>query len=331
MNSRFHYKVFLVHTLALVFLASVFGAGNVYAQSALTASDISMTVAPENPQPNQDVTITLTSYSVDLNLSQITWYQDGKLKSNANGIKTFSVRTPDVGVSTTIRAVIKSNSATFEKQVVITPSEFDMLWEALDSYVPPFYEGKALPSSEATIKVVALPNAKSANGGAGAYSYNWKKNYTIDQRASGYGKNTFTFKASYLNKEETISVNATSQTTGGEASITIVPGKPKVVFYEESPLQGTLFAQALNNGYRLTSQEASIVAEPYFFSVKDPNTNEIAYKWSINNNKIETPLPKNLLVVRGGENGRAKVGLELESVTKLFQLTTQSFYIDIIK
>jgi len=31
-----------------------------------------------------------------------------------------------------------------------------LLWQADDSYVPPFYEGKALPSPNSEIKVVAM-------------------------------------------------------------------------------------------------------------------------------------------------------------------------------
>lgn len=300
------------------------------AQTSYSESDISLSVTPTAPAPNQQVTITLTSYSVNLDKARMVWTENGQTKSTGTGIKSFMITTGDIGFSTTVSvSIIVDTSNRFDKKVVITPSAIDMLWEATDSYVPPFYEGKALPSSEATIKVTALPQAGSKD-----YVYSWKRNFTPDQASSGFSKNTFTFRTSYLNNQEDISVSVSpvSGSGGGEGKLTIVTGKPKILLYEESPLEGVLTQQALNNGYRLTNSEANIIALPFFFSALSPTAGDLNYKWSINNNAIDTPNPKNELVVRGGgAEGRAKIGLKIESVSKLFQLLEQTFFVDIIK
>jgi hypothetical protein len=166
------------------------------------------------------------------------------------------------------------------------------------------------------------------------FVYNWKRNFVVNQSVSGFSKNSFVFKTSYLNKEESIisNISAVNGASGAEGRVTIITGKPKILFYEESPLEGTLVAKALNNGYRLTNEEANIVAEPYYFSTASAASGDLDYRWSINNNSIDTPSPKNMLVIKSaGTEGKAKVGLKIESVSKLFQLFEQSFFVDIIK
>ncbi len=334
-------KFALKAVLAFAFLSILISPANALAQSLLdssfTANDVSVELSPEIPAPNQTLTISLTSYTVDLDKARMTWTQDGKIKNSGTGIKEFSVQVGDVGSTTTIDVSIVINGLNrFDKRIVVSPSEVDMLWEAVDSYVPPFYEGKALPSSEAVIKVVAIPNNKTNNTDiqTGNFVYNWKKNFAADQSASGFSKNSYVFKASYLNAEETISANAASVSgnSGGEGSVTIVTGKPKIIFYEDAAGIGPVYASALNQGYRLTNNEATVVAVPYFFSVSNPAAKDLLYRWSINNNNIDTPSPANTLVIKSaGETGQAKVGLHLESASKLFQSIDQTFFVDIIK
>ena len=38
-----------------------------------------------------------------------------------------------------------------------------LLWQANDSYVPPFYKGKALPGADTKIKIVAMPEIRSGS------------------------------------------------------------------------------------------------------------------------------------------------------------------------
>ena len=45
---------------------------------ALVGSDVVAEIVPEIPSPNEQVTIKLTSYAIDLNSSLITWKVSGK-------------------------------------------------------------------------------------------------------------------------------------------------------------------------------------------------------------------------------------------------------------
>ena len=300
--------------------------------SAQTAeSDVTVDISPSIPAPNQNVTITLTSFSLDLNKSTISWKLNGAIKNSSIGAKTFSFTAGNIGTQTTIDIAIIVNSSTrIDKKIIIEPSEVDLLWEAKDSYVPPFYKGKALPASEALIKVTAVPNGGSKNIDSKSLVYSWKRNFVSVPDESGYGKSTLSFRTSYLNQNERISLEASgvSQKYGASGDLSVTTSTPKIIFYEDSPLLGIGYNKALNNGYRLSESEATIIAEPYFFSPKNPASNDLTYTWSLNDNKITTPVQKNELVVRGGgQSGRAKVELSIESVPKLFQLAKQYFFI----
>ncbi len=64
-----------------------------------------------------------------------------------------------------------------------------LLWQADDSYVPPFYKGKAMPSAESSIKVVALPEIRNGSTIVSVQNmtYSWQKDYNKDVNDSGYG------------------------------------------------------------------------------------------------------------------------------------------------
>jgi len=294
-------------------------------------ADVTVTVSPSSPGPLENVTVTLSSFSVDLNRAKISWSLDGKQEPSGTGVKTFSFRAGTVGKKSTVDIAIgTADGQTISKQVVVEPNDLDLLWESPDSYVPPFYEGKALPASEATIKVVAIPTASISPG---TLVYQWKRNFTVSQKNSGYGKNAFVFQNDYLNDKEDVSVQAADGTGGtysAQASLEIVPYSPKILFYEVKPAEGEDFNNALSNGWKMTGTEATIAAEPYFFSPKTALDKNFNYSWSINDNSIATPEVKNVLTVRpdSGAVGTGKISLSLENAATLFQAAKNSLLIN---
>ena len=144
-------------------LVCAFFAFTVHAQ--LQNVDVALTTNPEYPSANSNVTISLSTYSIDLGKAKISWLLDGNLSLEGVGKKTFSFTTGDTGSSSTIQVKIETaDGNSVDKQLTITPANVDMLWEAYDSYVPPFYKGKKLGTGEGTYKVVALPSIKNLVG-----------------------------------------------------------------------------------------------------------------------------------------------------------------------
>jgi len=183
--------------LLLMLLALPFVAGAQFDLPAVTDQDVAITVSPEIPGPNENVTITLSSFSVNLNDTKITWSVGGSSVSSGQGKTTFSFTSGPVGTRTTIDiAIIFSDiNVRVEKRIIIEPSDLDLLWEAPESYTPPFYKGKALPSQEGIIQVAAMPARKNTSiGSQKNLSYTWKRNDKTQQQASGVGKQVFAFK-----------------------------------------------------------------------------------------------------------------------------------------
>ena len=73
-------------------------------------------------------------------------------------------------------------------------------YEALQSYVPPFYEGRSLPSTGAMVRVTALPQI-SDNGvplDPTSLSFVWFLNDTVLTSVSGTGKQSANIRLDFM-------------------------------------------------------------------------------------------------------------------------------------
>ncbi len=286
-------------------------------------SDIIATVIPENPQPYQDVTITLSSYATDLNKAMIEWQSGSNTVLSGYGKTSYSFKTLGSNTITIfdIAITVPGSIDTINKRIAINPSEVSLTWEAVDSYTPPFYRGKSFPSPESLIKVIATPNTNTIKQGKGNISYTWKSGDNTVLSASGYNKDSYVFKNSELNDSDKVTVTAESVDGQYNATNTIeIPiTTPKVIFYKKSPTEGVLYGQALTNDTFMTEDEATIVAEPYFLPIKG-NEDNFTYSWKINDKDIDTPSKKTELTVRpASRGGYATISVIYENLNTLYQ------------
>ncbi|MFA6257612.1 MAG: hypothetical protein WC671_01205 [Candidatus Paceibacterota bacterium] len=294
-----------------------------------TSIDILVNVSPENPAPLENVDITLKSYVNNLDIVLISWSINGKNISSGIGKKSFSLNAPNAGGETTVIATISLPDGATNTKIIIKPLAMVLLTQALDSYVPPFYKGKALPSPDSLVKVVALPEVKSGSNFINPknMTYVWKKDYTNNQDGSGYGKNSFTYINDYLENSNNIEVTArtTDQKYSSTESIDIKITKPKIVFYKNDANLGTIWEQALTNGYKILGEEV-IEAAPYFISPKDIRIPTLTWDWFINNETVNAPIyRKNTLPLKAqaGISGTSKIRLDINNIDKIFESTTK--------
>jgi len=314
-------KFLLLNLIAGIVLS---GAFLPFKANALSSSDILVNVTPENPAPNENVGIALNSYAVKLDNVLISWSVGGKTLLSGIGKKSFSLEAPSAGAETNVIATLSLPEGEISTRIVIKPNILVLLWQTDDSYTPPFYRGKAMPSPASQIKVIALPEIKSGSQMINPKNmvYAWKKDFTNNQDGSGYGKNSFVYTSDYLEDSNNISVKAstTDQKFSSEASIAIGTIQPKIVFYKNDANFGTLWEQALQNGHKITNEEI-IEASPYFISPKDIRIPFLTWNWSINNSSVEIlGTRKNLipLKVETGVSGTSKIKLEIENIYKIF-------------
>ena len=315
--------------IGLIFMVSIFSIHHFsFAESQITTGEdeIMVDVSPNNPEPYSDVSINITSYATDLNKAIITWQGDSGVLLSGIGKTSYSFKASGPNTTITINIIIKPVGSvnTISKKIVLTPSEIELLWEAVDGYVPPFYKGKALFSRGGLVKAVAIPSTDTIKQGSGNISYVWKNNDSVVDTASGYDKNYFIFSNDLFDTENSITVTASSveENYNAEKTLTINAFSPKVLFYEKSPTDGILYNQALDANSPFVGSEMSIVATPYFLAIKD-NEDNFNYSWTINGDPIQTPSKKTELTIRPtSRGGYADISIVFESITKLFQKVT---------
>jgi hypothetical protein len=253
----------------------------------------------------------------------------GKKMSSGIGQKSFSLNAPALGKETTVIATVALFDGDLNETITIRPSIMTLLWEANDSYVPPFYEGKAMPSADSEIKVVALPEIKSGSSLVDPtnMTYDWQLDETADENNSGYGKNYFTYTGDYLDDSDNVSVTATTldqkySTTGAVDVATVTP---KIEFYKKDANLGTIWEQALSDGYDVTSSQ-TLQAAPYFISPQNLQIPFLTFTWAVNDQEVNVPTySKNLLplILQSGTSGSSKIELDISNTHDLNQTASK--------
>ena len=319
--------------ISLVVMASILVTFSPFSAKAASVG-ISVNMIPENPAPGENVNITLSSYVNNLDSVLISWSVNGKSATSAIGKKSFSLNAPKAGEETSVIATASLPDGSVDTKVIIRPSVMVLLWQAEDSYVPPFYKGKALPSPDSSVKVVAMPEIRSGANIVDPKNmvYVWQKDYDNSQDGSGYGKNSFSYVNDYLENSNNIGTTASTidQKYSSTASLDIGMFQPKIVFYKNDPSIGTLFEQALADGHQILDKEV-LVAAPYFISPSDLRIPFLTWGWYINDQTVSTPIyAKNTLPLQAqaGTSGTSKIRLEINNTQKIFESATKEINVN---
>ncbi len=322
------FRTLLPRALFIFLSLSLFvGSSTAFAQ--LREQTVDLIVTPDTPKANSIATFEVKSYAVDLNRSTISWGVNGVNKLIGMGERKFTATMGPNGKTTTITAKITDvDGNTLTKEISITPEDIVLYWQALDSYTPIFYKGKALPTYESTVRVVAYPDF--SQGGSkikpNNLIYTWYRNGVIAEDASGYGKNYITFKMDYTNPQEVIKVVATdiNHSLSSENSITITPTDPMVVLYEDAPLTGINYTRALASQVSLLGSEATVIAEPFFFSAKSRNDIRLAYNWFLNNDLVENQTNPAITIRKATNNGgNSIISVQVNNGSTILQSKTR--------
>ncbi|MEK7607710.1 MAG: hypothetical protein AAB484_02175 [Patescibacteria group bacterium] len=305
-----------------------------HAQSIPGISEpVTLGISPRFPKPDTTVTITAQSFSTDLNRAGFSWISGGKVIKQGTGVMSVSVPSGKAGSLTSISVTVTTiDIGTISQELSWRPADVTLVWKS-DGYVPPFYKGKALESYGASFRVTAIPEFFTAGKRLDPKTlvYTWKKNGTIDPNQLGYGKDSFTgSQTSYIRGGDDINVEV-SNSDGSIIStktITISPGIPEIVFYEDSPLYGIQYEKALNGTFNLIAEEVALRAEPFNVSINNSFTG-LNLDWSINGDSVPSFKDKNKIILRktGSVGGQSTVGLSIQHQTKLLQGGTASINI----
>jgi hypothetical protein len=249
---------------------------------------------PDYPGPNQETVATLRFSQSDLDRAKISWFLNGEIQKSGIGEKTFNFRTGSIGTVSRVSVSIE----TLEREIVtkeleVRPTGIDLVWNS-ETYSPPFYKGRALPSQRSRIRVTAIPQIVDDRGVAlnpKGLVYHWNENNTVLNNQSGIGKNVLILEGKLITRPRkiTVAIESLDGNFKSSGSIVIDHHNPLIFIYRNHPLYGIMFNQTLSN-VLLTEQEISLVAIPYFFSSITRNSEKIEYNWTQNGKPVNLPV-----------------------------------------
>lgn len=312
--------------LVLVFacLCSVFSVA--YAQTpGINAADINLELSPTTPGPNQKVTATLVSYVTNLNNQQISWFVNRQLVKTEVGAITLTFTTGNAGTSTQVEAQIAIDGQTISKVIQLNPSNVDILWEA-NTYVPPFYKGKKLPTRQSDITVTAIPQFKIPSmDSIRTAVYYWQRDFTPLTNVSGYAKQAFSFQNDPVKTTQNIgiTVNNRTETETATANTDITFRNPFIVFYEKQ--NSRIFERRGSlAGFHVTADTFNLVAVPYFFAfdrLSDVNFNWLADGRTLT---VSNQNPSEIFFELPQKGRQTNISLSIESAPKLLQKASRN-------
>ncbi len=289
---------------------------------------ISIEFSNSTPDPLEVVSVSIASYTTNLNKADISWLVNGVLEKREVGATKFTFQVGEVGTRTNLSLnIIKSDGTTINKKYSFNPSEVDLLYLA-ETKTPATYSGKALFSNQAAVKVFAEPRILDANGRLISKEnlvYNWKINDFAMQDLSGYGKDFIRYKGSLITRPLKISVEVSPTDSNSTAKKTIVldPVDPSVLVYENNPVLGVMYEKAIVGDFSLKRDEIEFQAEDLYFSIDSlPVIN-----WFLNGEKIYGSINEKNIVFKNEDEseGQADVSLSIDNTNRILQGNNYSF------
>lgn len=308
-------------------LAALFIALPVYAQfdAGVFGTNISIALSPQYPAPLQSVHLTVNAAGIDLTESTIVWRAGGKVIAQGTGKNSADIIAGPLGSETAIGvSVTASDGSQYGAQAIVAPTQLDLL-AGSDSYTPPFYLGRALPSAGTNLILQALPHFKRNNGTLIADSditYTWKQDGQVLGSISGRGRSFAIIPIVHLYGGNTITVEAESSdgTRSGETTVNVPLSQPVLDLYEDHPLYGVLYSGALHTSTHIPDSEMAFAAIPYFAEARAINDPQLSYDWRVNDTRISPSAgsPQEITINADNSSGQAALSLEVTHATNYY-------------
>ncbi|MEX0933173.1 MAG: hypothetical protein WDZ74_00325 [Candidatus Paceibacterota bacterium] len=302
---------------------------------------LTLTYSPVNTKPGDRVTIRIQDFGKPTDSLFINWYIDGVLFSSGLGINSIAFNVGPAGVVSTVYAEITKNTGSVERTtpVIVGASHMDILWEAVDAQVPPFYKGKALPSWDTIIKTYAIPEVYSAENQQiprSTFVYTWSKNQSpIDLNPqSGYGKDNVYVLADFARKRHTVGVDIFHANSGVSSfsSVAVKLHDAETLLYEKHPLEGVIFERALPPLVSQARSSGSLRVVAYPFGMDARNRGDVEFSWKLNGRTLSnTGTMRNgeIPLVSSEQGGISTIVVEARNREKPLQSSTGSLRINV--
>lgn len=290
-----------------------------------SGSDLSIIMTPTHPEPGDMVHLSLKSSTLDLSQSSISWTANGHILKSANNSADIDIPAGNLGTETDlVVSATAPDGGSGAAYASIIPAQVDLLYDST-SFVPPFYRGRSLPSAGTNIRLQAIVHFKRQNGSAVAPSditYTWRNNGVVVGSVSGRGRSAAIIPAATLYGTNTIEVTAVSsdQKFIGTARVQIPSLEPILMVYQDHPLFGIMYYQALGSKNAIPDTEMTFAATPLFAQAVSANDPHLIYDWKVNDSTIpvDKKNPSEITINSDKSNGDATMSLETTHSSNYF-------------
>ncbi|MCF7816066.1 MAG: hypothetical protein K9M10_02460 [Candidatus Pacebacteria bacterium] len=316
---------FLGHSV-LLFLFFGLGISFLHAQSLPTnAAGVNLIPNPQFPAPHSLVEISLDAYSLETTGAYIRWYTNDVAQSHCRNERSCTITTGALGEEVVVQvALTRAGSLPLTSSIIIAPTVTDLILEA-KTYVPLFYKGRALPSTDSALRAIAI-----IHDGSGAsqksYTYKWSQGSSVLFGGPVNGKNVLDFTMPhYDNGLLSVEIFNAKGTLVGGGDISLITVSPELHFYEQNPLRG-LSQRELVSPFSLLGEETTISGEPYYMNTA-LSSNDADFTWKINNVPASSDLsfPNAITLRRVGESGTAEIDLRIVTKQRIPQFVEKAF------
>lgn len=288
----------------------------------LSLKSLRIVQSPAYATPGQNVRLSVEDPSLDPNAASITWTIDGK-RGEAGPVKEIFVTAGKLGSETTVSVRVETDNGAELASAVIRPTKLTVLWES-DSYTPPLYSGRRLPSGGTSIIAQAMPHFVRTNGTvipAKDLIYTWRRNGRVIGGVSGLGASSARLDSPGLFASDTITVDARTRDNllQGRAEFVIAAEEPVLNLYPSHPLYGPYFENAVPASATITDTQTAFIAIPYYIRATSPADPRLTFEWTVNGHAVPPDEKNKAAVTIAAKNGgRAEVGLSISDAKDLY-------------
>ncbi len=313
--------------LLMVFCISIFTLFVSPAQaqiSTIGGVGLLLIAKPTSPAPYTDTTISIDDYSINAVGSSIYWYVNDREEVSARNERSLKVTTGGLGERTVVKASLsRPNSPPISKSITLVPVQIDLITEA-STYVPDFYQGRALPTSGSPVRFTAVVNDGTETPNA-SYVFKWTLGENVLFGGPKKGGESVEVEMPQYD-DEILSVEIIKDTgeTVGELHTFLKTNQPELHFYEHSPLRGLREREIVSPLY-LIAEETTIYGEPYFLDAR-MDEKDATFTWKIDYEEAahDAEAPNALTLRHVGGAGESTVQFSAVTTKSIFQFVENS-------
>jgi hypothetical protein len=294
---------------------------------------------PESPGPQEEVTISLNSFSFNINKAETSVYLNNKFVKKAIGLKVFKFTTSGLGKESLLRFdILQNDGEMVTEEVLIVPTSVSLVYEISNPHTPSGYLGKSTAISNSALTIHAFPNFVNTSGkklNKDSLVYTWYKNFNIEAKSSGFAKSTYVIdRLDAFPRETFISVKVSSLDGSiyNNSQIVFNPQKSEIEFYLLDNTMPFSFKNIANPNIFSFYSDTRILAVPYFMN--DIDSKKAQYSWIIGGKEYshtEDSKRNEILLVNGSSDSFVSsidISLQINNRYRILQSVYESFSIN---